>query len=743
MLGDLLGYRPLPAVGSTDEIAAFFNESPPGSPKTSYRASAVVSTHAQLFESKSGSRSTPSINEFVLRPVRETKFDESGGRNVLLDASTASPVRGTLVLFSWFHTIVKLFATEIVDVTRTRGLDSLDYIGVQLAAPPPIEGATGVEDVAVMSPSQKAYARIALLDDSSGYPVQDGGEVYDSEIGSDTSVFGLTVGGHKGIQGHGVAASDFAPLDKTQSLVDLDSVYRAIVAGEYVVVQYNSHLSAHRVVKTEETQINIRIDKNTLGPLIPITRLRLNPGIDTKKVPEEAPGPLIVHYNMHDVGRLMRLAHTELTPELVLDTKLALEGVHSPIANPPTEFILEDANGRGVLVDGKLEVSPSGAATLTITDEGNWTGGLRVPVKAYGNIVHVTRGETVENEVLGDGNQSQPYQTFQLARSPLTYLPSDSPRGIASTLEVRVDGVLWHERPSFYGARPNDPVYIVRHDDDQNTIITFGDGVRGLRLPTGARNIRATYRHGAGADAPPPGGINQIAKGAPGLMYVRSPIQARGGADAESIRDIRRNVPASALVLGRCVSLADYSARVAGIPGIRNSKVEYAWDEASLTAGVKVWYVPNNPGGDMSKDIVANLQAMSEPGMVIRAAAATPVESALFVNVEIDPDYAPADIEAAVQAALLDPDTGLLAPENTPIGGPLSRSAFVAVARAVPGVLDVTSVQFGLEVAPDSFPAPGLRLPAGHYFNFAGEFAGNVAVGAVRAESRGCRDLVS
>lgn len=742
-LGCLLGYKPRPAVGAKDEIAVLLAKgSSFGLSQTAYRATPSKSLNAQVFEASGGRASEFKANEFAVSLVREEKIGALAEEGLLLDASTAAAVRGRPVLFAWLERFVALHATEIVNVDPEICADGHNYIRLQVSEGPHIEALVQYQDVAVLSPSQEAYARTLLLGGNNAFPIEVGPDLTEAEFMFGNGFFGLTPGGHKGSQKHSISADVFASVDKTQSRVELDSVYRSISAGSYIIVQYNAYYSAHQVTKTLEMQVNVLIDGKPVGPLLPITQLIVYPAINTKVVLVDAPGPLIVHYNMHDVGRLMRVAHTDLTPDLVLDKPLALEGVHSPIPNPPTEFILEDANGRGVLVEGKLAVSPSGAATLKVT-KGDWTGGLRVPVKAYGNVVHITRGETIENEVLGDGDQSQPYQTFHLARSPLTYLPSDTPRGITSTLEIRVDGVLWHERPSFYGARPNDPVYIVRHDDDQNTIITFGDGVRGLRLPTGSRNVRATYRHGAGADAPAPGAINQIVKGAPGLMYVRSPIQARGGADAESIRDIRRNAPASALVLGRCVSLADFQARVAGIPGILNSKVEYAWDEVSLTAGVKVWYVPNVPGTDMSKDIVANLRAMSEPGLVIRAAAATPVESALFINLEIDPDYLPADIEAAVQAALLDPETGLLAPENTPIGGPLARSAFVAVARAIPGVLDVTSVQFGLEIGPDTFPAPGLRLPAGHYFNFGGEHAGNVVVGAVRAEARGCRDFVS
>ncbi|MFY0533273.1 hypothetical protein [Nannocystis pusilla] len=107
----------------------------------------------------------------------------------------------------------------------------------------------------------------------------------------------------------------------------------------------------------------------------------------------------------------------------------------------------------------------------------------------------------MQDEVLGDGDPTQAHQTFKLAKSPLTYFSRPgAASGVVSTLEIRVDGILWHQRPSFYGAGPNDPIYIVRHDDDQNTFVTFGDGVRGLRLTTGRGNVRASYRHGAGAE---------------------------------------------------------------------------------------------------------------------------------------------------------------------------------------------------------------------------------------------------
>ncbi|MCY1004532.1 hypothetical protein OV079_02895 [Nannocystis pusilla] len=742
-LAGLLGYKLHPAVSSVAEVAVLVGPDRHGAlPAVAYRSS----TPGQVFESNGG-RVSGKVNEYTLGSVVDPELGEFDESRLLLDPATASAVRGRPLMFLWYDKIVRQGATEILDVSSFKGRDAQEYVELRVAKKPAISASVGYKSVALFSPSQRAYVKTKLLDNAVNDQNEEESAIHevpplsDAEIGALYNGFGVTIAGHLGNVVNPVSGSDFTDSEKKQTSVDLDSVYRSIYAGDFVVVQYNDYFSAHRVVWTEEKQLRLAGSAEP-GVMIPVTRLYLNPAIDADKVSFSRPGPLIIHYNMHDVGRIMRLAHTELTPGVVLNT-LPLEGIHDKPADPPTRFILEDADGKGVLVNGKLDVQANGSATLTISGP-EWDGGLRVPVKAYGNVLDISRGETVQDEVLGDGDPTQAHQTFKLAKTPLTYFSQPgAASGVVSTLEVRVDGILWRERPSFYGAGPNDPVYIVRHDDDQNTFITFGDGVRGLRLPTGRGNVRAKYRHGAGAEAPPAGAINQIIKTVPGLKSVRSPIVARGGGDAETSKDIRRHAPASALVLGRCVSLADFAARTAMTAGVRSCKVEYAWDEPSQTAGIKVWYIPNDPGADLDEQIVADLQAMSEPGTPIRAEAATAQQKVLFLNLEIERDRVPADVESAVRAALLDPERGPLAVENTPIGGPLSRSLIVGAAKSIAGVLDVTSMYFAFDHPPVPFPTPGLALDPGQYLDLGDFDAVRLVVSAYHAESRGCRDLVS
>ncbi len=78
--------------------------------------------------------------------------------------------------------------------------------------------------------------------------------------------------------------------------------------------------------------------------------------------------------------------------------------------------------------------------------------------------------------------------------------------------------------------------------DDGKTVVIFGDGTTGSRLPTGAENVRATYRKGIGT-----GGLvkaNQISQLLTRPLGVKSavnPSTAKDAADAETLDEARNN----------------------------------------------------------------------------------------------------------------------------------------------------------------------------------------------------------
>jgi predicted phage baseplate assembly protein len=183
----------------------------------------------------------------------------------------------------------------------------------------------------------------------------------------------------------------------------------------------------------------------------------------------------------------------------------------------------------------------------------------RDALKIYGNVVKATHGET-RTETLGSGDASKALQTFTLKQPPLTYVSAPTPEGIASTLQVRVNDILWHETDTLAGLQPNDRNFITQTDDDGVTTVIFGNGRQGARLPTGVENITAVYRSGIGKG----GNVKENQITLPltiplGVKEVINPLRASGGADRENRDLARRNAPLAVMALDRLVSTQDYA----------------------------------------------------------------------------------------------------------------------------------------------------------------------------------------
>jgi hypothetical protein len=257
---------------------------------------------------------------------------------------------------------------------------------------------------------------------------------------------------------------------------------------------------------------------------------------------------------------------------------------------------------------------------------------------------------------------------------------------------------------SFYNTQSDDPVYIVRQDQDQNSIITF------WRAPSGVNNITARYRFGAGAAAPPADALSQIVRPVKGLSRVLSPIAASAGADADQPQDIRRDAPTVALTLGRAVSLDDFDALARSF-GIVNVSVGWAWDAGQQRAVVKLWYIAD--GGDVTDALRSFLIGQADPTVALAVEPAVATPKRLVVDVVVDSTYDPGAVQAALIAALSDPLDGILSHANVPIGGSLFRSVIFAAASKVPGVAAINGMTVDGGVVPFA-----LTASEGHFLDF-------------------------
>ena len=188
------------------------------------------------------------------------------------------------------------------------------------------------------------------------------------------------------------------------------------------------------------------------------------------------------------------------------------------------------------------------------------------------NIIPATNGETID-EVLGSGDGSRANQSFILRKPPVTHVSAPTVSGARNTLEVRVNDLPWEEAPSLYNLGPGDRKYIVSLEPDGGTRITFGDGTRGARLPTGSENVRARYRTGIGRAGEVPAESLRLLQTRPlGIREVTNPLAASGSAEPEARDTARERTPMAVRALGRMVSLPDYEGFIRVFAGIGKAR---------------------------------------------------------------------------------------------------------------------------------------------------------------------------
>ena len=215
----------------------------------------------------------------------------------------------------------------------------------------------------------------------------------------------------------------------------------------------------------------------------------------------------------------------------------------------------------------------------------------------YGNLADATEGKRETPAPLGNGDHRLVFQTFKIPKVPLTYLISESstPPEVPE-LEIYVNNRLWKRVSSFFGRGPTEEIYLVREDAENTSWVQFGDGKTGARLPSGIKNVVASFRYGNGAFGPLKVDTKAQAGGkVDRLDKVQMPGVAAGGANPETGENARQAAPGKIQSLDRLVSLKDFESETLGIAGV--VKVEAAWDLVDNIPAV-VLYILMDTGRD-------------------------------------------------------------------------------------------------------------------------------------------------
>ena len=272
-----------------------------------------------------------------------------------------------------------------------------------------------------------------------------------------------------------------------------------------------------------------------------------------------------------------------------------------------------------------------------------------------GNVALASHGETVRNEVIGNGNAAAKYQRFPLKKTPLTYVPSATAGGTSSSLQVLVNGVRWNEVASLYRQAADATVYSTRQSDDGTTVVQFGDGANGARLPTGAGNVVATYRAGSGlVGRVGSARLTTMLDRVKGLSATTNPLPSEGGADPEAIEDARRNAPQTVRTFGRAVSLRDFEDLVTASGEVAKAQATWVWDGLAQAVHLTVAAQGGVPFSEPALRLLGDgLTAARDPNHRLIIANYTSVPIRLQATINVDPNYVRKDVLARARAAVL------------------------------------------------------------------------------------------
>ncbi len=467
-------------------------------------------------------------------------------------------------------------------------------------------------------------------------------------------------------------------------IIDLDAVYTEAMIGRYVILKSPDHESLYTITDVAE------IARSDFGISAKVTRLVLD--------------------------RPFTAFNDAVRSTAVLIQTEALHPADSPYQTmqPVTGGQVIELSGPCDLPAGRLVVvqgisatgAPRSEAAIIESSGADFVRFTTPLVHSYipedlvilGNAAMATHGETVTTtaamrpatsklpigEILGSGDARKVLQGFALRQSGLTYVSAANALGYEPALEVRVDDVVSPREIRLYGLGTASRAYALEIAPDGRTVVRFAN-----RLRTGQNNVSAVYRAGGGeAGNLAPGRLKTPLGGVLGLRDVTNPVPAEGGTAAESPDHVRGNAALRIVALDRIVSISDYAAFARAYGGVARAQATVLWVEQREIVHVTVV----GPGGAAiasGSTLFVNLSkaiaGASPPGRAFRLLAAENVRAFADIALRTDPAYDRKSVEATLRAALVE----AFAAERRAFAAPLAKSAILALAHAVPGVVAV------------------------------------------------------
>jgi hypothetical protein len=292
--------------------------------------------------------------------------------------------------------------------------------------------------------------------------------------------------------------------------------------------------------------------------------------------------------------------------------------------------------------------------------------------------VGVTEGRTVATEYLAVSNGA-PMQEYVVMNAGVIYRSTR-----LYVQETDLTTVEWSYVDNLVMADPDASVWTTYLDDQQFTHIVFGDNVAG-RIPPNGAQITVSYRYGAGAGGNVVGGtITLITPPIAGVDVVNSD-PCNGGADNESIDQMRYSIPRAAKIRDRAITLQDFADLAHQVPGVAKAVAQ-----GQFYTNIKVYIAPvggGYPSDDLRAAVGTYLTERSLVGTTVEIHPLTGTEPlyqrvSLVIQLHVLKEFGQLTVTNAVRDAV----NKLFAFESMEFGQFISQGDVYHACLAVPGV---------------------------------------------------------
>ena len=346
----------------------------------------------------------------------------------------------------------------------------------------------------------------------------------------------------------------------------------------------------------------------------------------------------------------------------------------------------------------------------------------------HGNLVQASHGRPVETDFFepevqlsgetqahyertGDGNDR--WGTLcRLPLGPLAYrsTPPGGELAPKSTLAVEVelpDGSSdpWDEQINLIHSDDSDENgdhFLVETDEESRSLLRFGNGINGRRLPSGAI-VHCRYQVGVGLDGNV--GADSLVNLDPSFdplldeATVWNPFDVTDGRAPEPTAELIRSAPEAYRARQlRAVTLADYEKRAEELPGVDRAAARYAWTGSWRTVQIAIDPVGTTElDNELREEVARHLEAVRLIGedLELRPPRFVPLE--IHVALCVHPEYWPEDVAFVLRQVFSDgytPDgqAGFFHPDLWTFGQEIRASQIIGRVHEVEGVEHVISL---------------------------------------------------